>query len=190
MIHALLDAAQPIELESGIMPEIKTSRLFLRMFTMDDLDELIRIFEKPNVMKYLGRAGEPMSAEETETALISIIKHWERNGFGRWAVVHKKTGKLIGCAGLRSYEDAAELVYLIDEPFWGIGLATEIARACLDYGFSNHGFEKIIAFARPQNAASRNVMKKIGMRFVKEVTVFGVFVAQYEILPNEYFSDK
>jgi ribosomal-protein-alanine N-acetyltransferase len=170
------------------MTMIETERLILRMFTPDDLDALFGIFSRPKVMKYLGLHGEPMSRDETETALLSIIKHWERHGYGRWAVVSKDDHKLIGCAGLRNYEDAAELVYLIDQPYWGRGLATEIAVACLNFGFEKHNFNNIIAFARPQNTASRKVMEKIGMRFVQESVIFGVFVVQYELLKKDYYS--
>ncbi len=131
-----------------------------------------------------------MSRAETETALLSMIKHWERHGYGRWAVIFKQNQKLIGCAGLRNYEDDAELVFLIDQPYWGQGIATEIALACLNFGFEKHNFKKIIAFARPQNTASRNVMEKIGMRFVKEALVFGVFVVQYEFLQEDYYLSR
>ncbi len=172
------------------MAIIETDRLILRRFTPDDLDDLAAIFEKPEVMKYLGYTGEPMSRDETETALLSMIKHWERHQFGRWAVILKETAELIGCSGLRSYENIAELVYLIDAPHWGKGLATEIASACLAFGFKKRHFENIIAFARPDNKASRNIMEKIGMRFSNEVTVFGIFVVQYEISAGEYFSAR
>lgn len=170
------------------MTKLETDRLILRVFEPDDLEALYQIFNKPSVMKYLGLQGEPMSKAETETALLSMIKHWQRHGFGRWAVISKEDQKLIGCAGLRSYEQDAELVYLIDEPYWGQGIATEIAIACLKFGFEKHNFGKIVAFARPENVASRKVMEKIGMRFVQETVVFGVFVVQYELFSEEYFN--
>ena len=155
---------------------------------MNDLDGLARIFASPQVMRFLGLDCEPMTREETATALVSIIKHWERNNFGRWAVESKTDGNLIGCAGLRSYEGAAELVYLLDEPHWGRGLATEIACACLKYGFEQHNFLSIVAFTRPGNVRSQNVLQKIGMRFVKEETAFGVFVFSYLISREDYFA--
>ena len=101
------------------MIKLETDRLVLRSFTLDDLDDLDRIFSKPLVMKYLGLHGEPMTRDETETALVSMIKHWERHGYGRLAVVSKANEQLIGCAGLRNFEDKAELVYLIDESVLG-----------------------------------------------------------------------
>lgn len=168
--------------------EIETERLRLRQFTMDDLDALAAMFANPQVMKFLGLNCQPVPREETETALASMIRHWEQYGFGRWAVVLKENDKLIGCAGLRSYEGTAELVYLLDEPFWGKGLATEIAHACLKYGFEEHNFARIIALTRPGNAASRHILDKIGMRFEKEETVFGILAVLYSISQEEYFS--
>jgi ribosomal-protein-alanine N-acetyltransferase len=156
------------------------------MFTPDDLDDLARIFEKPGVMKYLGLDCQPLQREETEIALTSIIKNWELNNFGRWAVISKESGDLIGCAGFRSYEGLAELFYLLDEPYWGKGLATEIAHACLQFGFNERHFNKIVAFIRPENFASLKVLEKIGMRFVQEITIFGVFAVQYEIHGEDY----
>lgn len=131
-----------------------------------------------------------MTREETETTLISIIRHWQRHGFGRWAVVHKEQEKLIGCAGLRSFEGIAELVYLLDQPFWGVGLATEIARACLRYGFKVQQLDHIIGLSRPQNSASRHIMEKIGMRFEGEMNVFDIDVVRYTLTREDYRTDK
>lgn len=66
------------------------------MFSLHDPDELANIFGNPEAMRYLGKKGEPMSREETETTLFSIIRHWQRHSFGRWAVVDKESEVLIG----------------------------------------------------------------------------------------------
>ena len=91
------------------MPELETDRLLLRQFALGDLDALAQIFADPEVVKHLG-SGEPASREETETALRSIIAHWGRHGFGRWAAVYRPTRELIGYGGLRSFQGEPELV--------------------------------------------------------------------------------
>jgi RimJ/RimL family protein N-acetyltransferase len=53
----------------------------------------------------------------------------------------------------------------LDEPYWKRGLATEIGRECLRHGFEDHGFERIVAMAKPGNTASRQVLQKLNMRF-------------------------
>ena len=169
----------------NLLPEMETDRLRLRQFTPADLDELARICANPEVMKYLGLRGEPMSRAETEIALESMCAHWRRRGFGRWAVTLKEGGRLIGYGGLRSLGDDAELVYLLDKPFWGRGLATEIARACLDFGFGVKKFGKVLAFARPDNLASRRVLEKAGLAYKGACDFFRLLAEAGVNLPRD-----
>ena len=166
---------------------IETERLQLRLFTLDDLDDLSLIFSDPDVVKHLG-TGKPAPREETEQALHSVINHWERHGFGRWAAVFKATGKLIGYSGLRSFNGTPELVYLLDKPYWGLGLATEMAQASLKYGFEELGFERIIALSKLANVASHHVLEKIGMVYEKTTTIFEMDVVHYSITREMYLS--
>jgi ribosomal-protein-alanine N-acetyltransferase len=156
------------------------------MFTPDDLKALSVIFADPDVMEYLGKDGLPISGEETALALQSIVRHWQRHGFGRWAVENKAEGGLIGFAGIRSLEGQPELVYLLAKRYWGQGLASEVAGACLRYGFREKYFDSILALTRPRNVRSRRVMEKIGMRYEKDVNYFGIDVVQYVIKREEY----
>lgn len=165
---------------------LQTRRTVLRLFTPDDTDALAAIFGSAKVMKYLGLDGKPIEREETETALFSIIKHWEQKNFGRWAVISKESNQLIGCAGFRSFEENVELFYILDEPYWGKGLATEIAAECIKFGFERRGFDQIIAFTRPENAASRNVLAKIEMKYDGEITIFGVDAVRYVFDSEDY----
>ena len=162
------------------MDVIETARLHLRQFTLGDLDDLYPIFSDPDVVKYM-KTGAPVSREETESALMSIIKHWEQHGFGRWAVVLKETGRLIGYGGLRNLYGTPELVYLLAKPYWNMGLATELAKACLTWGFEERHFEHIVAVTKPEHAASRRVMEKIGMVYERDATYHYVRVVLYAI---------
>lgn len=163
-----------------MMKIIETDRLLLRQFTPGDLDELHLIFSDPDVVKYM-KPSVPASRQETECALDSIIRHWDRHGFGRWAVAFKRSGRLIGYGGLRNLEGMPELVYLLAKPYWRMGLATEIARACLKWGFEERGFENIIAVTRPEHAVSRRVMEKVGMTFERDARIHEIDVVLYSI---------
>ena len=171
------------------MKEIETDRLLLRQFTMGDLDELSPIFGDPEVVRYLG-SGKPAKREETEHALHTIIRHWERNGFGRWAVIFKRTRELIGYGGLRCFHGTPELVYLLAQRYWGIGLATEIAMTSLKYGFDEQHFERIIALASLANTASQRVLEKVGMSFEKTDHIYDMDIACYSISSAAYLSGQ
>ena len=171
------------------MYEIETERTVLRLPIMDDLDGLAAIFGNPQVMKFMDVDCQPLAREQTELALVSIINGWKKNNFGRWSVISKEDNKLIGLAGLRKHDDIAELFYVLDESYWGKGLATEIARAVLQAGFHRHNFPRIVAMTRPGNVASRRVLSKLGMHFMGELEIYGIWAVQYEI-PKEDFKSS
>jgi RimJ/RimL family protein N-acetyltransferase len=173
----------------GGIQDLETKRLYLRCFRPEDLDDLARLLGDPEIVRYMGKDGKPISRDESEVALSSMIRHWERHGFGRWAAIHKEESRLIGYGGIRSLDGEAELVYLLDKPYWGMGLATEIARACLRYGFEEKRFLRILALAKPANLASRRVMEKVGMHYEKRTDYFGIDVVEYSISKGEYHGD-
>ena len=60
------------------MVEIETSRLRLRQFIPDDLDDLFRLYSDVEVMKYL----LPRSKEQTQASLNKHIQHWQEYNLG------------------------------------------------------------------------------------------------------------
>jgi ribosomal-protein-alanine N-acetyltransferase len=164
---------------------IETERLRLRKLRPDDLDSLAVLLADPDVMRYV-EDGKPKGRDIADRALHSIIAHWDRHGFGRWAVEDKSTGEFLGFGGLRSLFGTPEVVYHLAKPHWGKGYATELARASLRYGFKEHGFARIVAIVKPQNAASIHVLEKLGMHFEMETSYYGIEVAQYGIMADQF----
>jgi RimJ/RimL family protein N-acetyltransferase len=164
------------------MPEIETSRLRLRMFTPDDLDALSTIAGDPEVMKYLGTSG-PRSREKTKTTIDAILRHWNEHGFGIWALEHKADQRLIGWCGLQMLEKTPEIevAYLLATAYWNQGLATEAARASIEYGFRELKLTRLVAIARPENVGSYRVMEKVGMKYERDAHYYNVDVVYYAI---------
>lgn len=178
-------AAKPAAQSVEESPVIETLRLRLRMFRESDLDNLASLFADPEVMRYV-EDGQPKDREVAEKALASILAHWQRNGFGRWAVEEKTSKRFVGFGGLRSLLGTPEVVYHLATAEWGKGYATELATAALQFGFNNRGFERIVAVAKPANTASIHVMEKIGMRFEQRTSYYGIEVVQYSITGEEF----
>jgi len=168
------------------VPEIETARLRLRRFTPDDLDAFAQIIADPDVMKYIG-AGETFSVEGAKPHLKNFIeKYWESHSFGRWALIYKDSGTLIGHCGLRMLEGTPELVYLLAKLYWRTGLATEAARACLRYAFEELGLETIVAVTKPENSASRRVLEKIGMKYERDARYHEIDCVYYSVTRESY----
>jgi ribosomal-protein-alanine N-acetyltransferase len=168
--------------------KIVTSRLCLRPFSREDLNAYARIIGDPEVGKWFPK-GNGYTREEAEKSLTSILKHWEEHGFGIWAVTDEKSRDvLIGRCGLNLITETSEVEvdFIIARRFWGCGYATEAARAALQCGFETLKLERIIALAKPENVASRRVIEKIGMRYVRNAEYWGITCAYYEIIKSEY----
>lgn len=170
------------------MPTVETERLRLKMFTPSYFEALYRLLSDPEVVKYVGNR-QPVPRAETEKALASFGKHWDRYGFGRWAIIEKGTEEFVGFGGLRMLFEKPEIVYHLAKPFWGLGLATEMARAVLRYGFEEHDFEKIVAIAMPENKASIRVMEKIGMDYEGPANYYDIDVVEYAIFRENFRVD-
>ena len=169
------------------MQEIETARLYLRQFTPDDLDDMYRIYSDPEIMKYLGGVR---TREATETAINTMIKGWEENNFGMWALVHKIDRKMIGRCGLGLLEKTPEvqLGYALDKVYWNQGLATEASLASLNYGFQILNLERIVAIALPENITSQRVMQKVGMKYEKNAHFYETDVVYYSLSRESYQS--
>lgn len=171
------------------MREIETVRLKFRRFTPDDLNELSAIRGDPDVMTYIG-AGKPESVEQAQTVLNRFLAHWDQYGFGRWATIERETNKLIGWCGLSYLESNGdvEIGYGFAKSHWGKGLASEAAASILKWGFEDLGLDRIVAVAWPENAVSRRVMERLGMKYVKMASHHRTEVVYYAISREEYLA--
>ncbi|MEG3907287.1 GNAT family N-acetyltransferase [Microcoleus sp. w2-18bC1] len=169
------------------MQEIETARLYLRQFRPEDLDDLYRIYSDPETMKYLTGVR---TREATEIAIHTMLKRWEQNNFGMWALVHKIDCKMIGRCGLAFLDQTpeVELGYALDKVYWNQGLATEASFASLNYGFKILKLERIVAIARPENIASQRVIQKVGMKYEKNAHYYETDVVYYYVSRESYQS--
>lgn len=167
---------------------IETERLYLRHFDIKkDLKAYADIMGEDEVGKWLPK-GEGHTIEETERFMNYILKHWEKFNYGIWAVVDKETDCLLGHCGLNFIKDLSEteVLYAFGRHARGKGYATEAAKASLKYAFEELDFDHIIALAKPLNKASINVIEKLGLKFVKDMELFGMEVKYFNITKEEY----
>lgn len=145
---------------------LETNRLLLRPLTLDDLPILATLYRDPDIRRFFpeGTLTEAQTKEELEW-IINV--YYEQYGFGLWATIHKATDQFIGRCGLIPWtlegQKEVEVAYLLDKAYWGQGLATEVAEAIRDYGFTQLGLSRLICLIDPGHYASRRVAEKIGM---------------------------
>ena len=171
------------------MYEIETERLLLRQFSLADIDEIYAIYSNDEVMKYVGRVR---TREDVEKYVKGMLKSWQYNQFGMWAIAWKNEPKILGDGGLCLLEGTPleiEVGYVLDKPYWHLGIATELAKASLRYGFEVLNLDRIVAVAHPENYPSRRVMEKVGMKYEKNAFYYNIDVVYYSISKSDYSSD-
>jgi RimJ/RimL family protein N-acetyltransferase len=144
---------------------LETERLLLRRFAEADVDRLLALHNDLEVMRFIN-GGKPTSREEVER------EYRERfAGDGFWAAVEKATGEFVGWFALHPTEgggpEGHELGYRLERFAWGKGYATEGSLALIRKGFAELGVRRVWAQTMAVNLASRRVMEKAGLKYVR-----------------------
>lgn len=157
---------------------IETPRLILREFILSDAEKMYDLNKDPEVLQYTGDL--PFNSIQEARNFLEHYSDYERNGFGRWAVVRKDDSEFIGWCGLKlNEENLIDLGFRFFQKFWNRGYATESAKACLEYGFSVLHLNEVVGRAMKENTGSIRVLEKLGMEFWKEQEVEGLHNAVY-----------
>ena len=147
---------------------LKTERLTLRLLAPGDAEAYAAMRYHPDVARWLS----PAPAAPVDSARAAIERYrqsWQDRGYGPWAIF--RDSRLVGHAGLNFVPEfgETEVLWSLHPDVWGQGLATEAARAALDFGFRTVELGLIFAVTRPDNLASQAVMKRLGLVYRKDV---------------------
>jgi len=149
------------------MITLTTERLILRPWRPEDLEPFAQLNADPRVMEYY---PSTLSREESDRFAKRINSELLQNGWGLWAVSVPGVSDFIGYIGLTRVEPpypfapAIEIGWRLAYDHWGKGYATEGAKAAIKYGFDKLGLSEIVSFTTVNNARSRRIMEKLGMR--------------------------
>jgi RimJ/RimL family protein N-acetyltransferase len=147
--------------------ELDTPRLRLRAWRDSDLEPFAALNADPEVTRYV---TGPLTREHSNQLAIRIRAGWDEHGFGLWAAELRDETRTIGFIGLSvpaflpAVLPAVEVGWRLARDVWGRGLASEGGRASLDHAFGTLRLERVVSIIHPENAASRRVAEKLGMR--------------------------
>lgn len=151
--------------------KIEAERLIIRSYQESDLDGFYDMCSDPDVMRFFPNT---MTKEQCRESIEKFERSQEEYGYCFWALELKENGDFVGFTGLNSpkidtdFVPCVEIGWRLRSKYHGVGLATEAARACLQYGWEHLRLDEIVAYAPAVNLPSIHVMKKIGMHWVKD----------------------
>lgn len=138
---------------------MRTDRLLVRRFAIDDVDAALAYLGDPVVMEFV----EPCFDRARTAQFIQTA------GMGAaplvWAVGLRSTRRLIGHVIFHPWLGGPvwELGWILRRDAWGNGFATELSAALIEYGFRQLGIDQIIAECVPANQASIAAIERAGL---------------------------
>jgi ribosomal-protein-alanine N-acetyltransferase len=169
------------------MKILETKRLVFRRLTTDDAAFILEVLNDPLFHRFIGDKGirtvEGARGYIATGPLVSYAQH----GFGLFHVSLKDSGAPIGMCGLlkRDVLEDVDVGFAYLPQFSGKGFATEAALATMHYGRTVHGLTRIVAITAPDNEASQNVLRKIGLRHTKTLQLPGYQAPSFLFTPDQ-----
>ncbi len=142
--------------------EIKTERLLLRPFRLNDVDDVYAYAKDPEWSRFLPLPS-PYEYMHAETYVAqSFLAPWDAHP--TFAVSLDDT--VIGGINIRIDADSltSEVGYSIAKEHWGKGLTVEAVTGVINWAFEEFDIVKVTARADFQNRQSWRVMEKLGMK--------------------------
>ncbi len=162
--------------------ELATGRLNLRPISACDLDDLTALKADPRVFAIM--LGGVRTPEETARELADEIAFWGARGVGVWCVRQRRGGQFLGITGFMERPDglgiALRFAFRVEAQ--GRGFASEAASAALQFAHEHARLPRVVAVAREDNFASRQVLGSIGMHLHGRFDRDGTPMLVYESL--------
>lgn len=168
---------------------IETERMILRRFAYSDNEAMRKNFIADESIQSMYAEPVYTTEEEVKELLDKYIGSYEKEDYYRWAIVDKESLECIGQIAyflVDSKNHFAEIEYCIGKGYQCRGLATEAARAVIEFGFCEMKLHKVQISVKSINAPSRKVIEKCG--FTYEGTLRDYFYENGQYVDRLYYS--
>jgi [ribosomal protein S5]-alanine N-acetyltransferase len=158
-------------------PRTTLARVFaLRPIADGDAPALHALLADPAVATWLRRAGDegPFTLAECDALVARGVAHWAAHGFGRSLAFEQD--RCIGWSLLghtiATGRGEVEIGWTVARDRWGQGIGTQLGADALARAHAL-GLRRVVAFTRHDNAASRQVMEKLGLHHERDFAYAG-----------------
>ncbi len=149
---------------------IETNRLIIRNFVDKDSVDVYECCNDFEVVKTTLGMPWPYTLDVAQGWISGHSQNQKEGKSYEFAICLKENpDKVVGCVSLIDINPKAkraEMGYWVGRLYWKQGIATEAAKAMVEFGFKKLGLHTIIARFFDINPASGRVMEKCGMKYV------------------------
>lgn len=149
---------------------LTSKRLGFRTWSKDDLELAVGLWGDVEVTKLFDGRG-PLSREQVRNRLYQEIATQSEHGVQYWPIFLLESGEHIGCAGLRPYDAARNILEIgihIRSKHWHKGYGADAARSVMDWAFASLKVKGLFAGHNPNNLGSRNLLIQLGFNYTHD----------------------
>ncbi|HBK45666.1 MAG TPA: GNAT family N-acetyltransferase [Xanthomonadaceae bacterium] len=146
---------------------IETERLRLRELDPGrDAAAMLALLNDPGFQAGIGDRGVRTEAQAADYLRSWAGAQYATHGFGHYLIQLRDAGAFVGTAGLIQRPDlqVPDIGYALLGAYRGQGYAYEAAQAVMRYARDVLGLRALCAIVSPDNAASRRLLEKLGLR--------------------------
>ncbi|MCZ4371651.1 GNAT family N-acetyltransferase [Vibrio diazotrophicus] len=159
---------------------IQTERLELRKFHPQDRELMLPLLQDAEFMAFSPNGA--MTAEQAEIRFQQLVDAFPEKGVGKFCVIERSSGELIGYCGIESFtyqnKQVVEHGYRLKTSARGNGYATEASKAVMSYA-KEAGYTRIYAFTESSHSQSQHILGKLGFKPCGS--------GEYQNMPVNYF---
>lgn len=173
---------------------MQTDRIGFSLWNKEDNSLAEMLWGEPEVTRYICASGK-FTKEEIQRRLEKEMRQQKEYGVQYWPVFDLADQELIGCCGLRPYLDETgddvlvyEIGFHLRKEYWGLGYASEAARAAIAYAFRRQKADQIFAGHHPENEASGRLLKRLGFSYagMNYYEPTGLYHPSYELTFDQW----
>jgi [ribosomal protein S5]-alanine N-acetyltransferase len=151
----------------------ETARLRLRHLRDSDAPFILELLNEPDFIRNIGDRQVRTLEDARSYIQHGPIVSYRQHGFGLFLMELQASGAPIGICGLlkRDYLDDVDVGFAVRESYRGRGYAFEAAKAAIRHGQEELGISRIVAITSPDNHASMNLLRKLGLEFERTIRI-------------------
>jgi len=166
---------------------IETERLCFRELQENDCESLYEIYSDKKAMKYWSFLPFTQTKQAQEM-IRNSIQSWNSGAAISLGIYCKESPKLIGTINLFNFQEQskrAEISYILDPTYWGIGIMTEALTAIYEYVFKNMKLNRLEADIDSKNKKTAILLKNMG--FKKEGCLKERWIVNGQVTDSEIY---
>lgn len=140
-----------------------TTRLKLRLPRDADVAAVFDYASHPDVTRF----ADWIAATQVDQA-VKVVREWQQNWASgsefTWVITERSLDRAIGAVSCRPQDCEVTFGYVLHRSYWGCGYATELASELVTRLLADREVARVRATCDAENAASRRVLEKAGLK--------------------------